>query len=93
MDPNEEPNIDTWANSEALDGDVWNPNWDEFIIDWPDPSPQLLTDTTTDCNWQMDTDDLLNLWETVLGDAVEANRVSELFQVVIPLAVVGVLER
>jgi hypothetical protein len=94
MGPNEESNIDVWANLDTFGDDGWNPDWDEFLVDWPDTPRQPSTGhAVVDYDWQMDPDDLMNQWEVVYQEALESNRVSGLFQVIIPFAVVRVLER
>lgn len=92
MDPNEIPNIDSWANSGALDDDTWNPDWDEFVINWLHPSPQPPADLTIGCDWQMDLGGLMK-WETVWEEAPEASQISGLLQDVVPLVATRVLER
>lgn len=92
MDPNKIPNSNSWANSAALEDDIWNPDWDEFVIDWLHPSPQAPTDLTFDCDWQTDLGDLMK-WATVWEESPEATQNSGLLQDVVPLVATRVLER
>ncbi|EAQ84478.1 predicted protein [Chaetomium globosum CBS 148.51] len=47
MDPNKIPNSNSWANSAALEDDIWNPDWDEFSAD-PLQDAEFAVSTTDD---------------------------------------------